>query len=158
MKQIQHYVLLALKVVVFISLCSMSLVSVVDASGRYLFNSPLIGSTEIIELLMILVIFGSIPIVSQTQSHVRVDLFQISRLNHILNIQKILVEILNSSVSLLMAYATWYKAKSLIEYGDITQMLSIPLAPFVILIMVLLIFNAFIHLANCFVNNEKEMA
>lgn len=158
MKQIQHYVLLALKVVVFISLCSMSLVSVVDAFGRYIVNSPLVGSTEIIELLMILVIFGSIPIVSQTQSHVRVDLFQISQSNHVLNIQRILVEILNASISLLMAYATWYKAESLIEYGDITQMLSIPLAPFVILIMILLVFNAFIHLANCFVNNEKDMA
>lgn len=158
MKQIQHYLLLALKVVVFISLCSMSLVSVVDASGRYIVNSPLIGSTEIIELLMILVIFGSIPIVSQTQSHVRVDLFQISRSKHVLNIQRILVEILNAAVSLLLAYATWYKAQSLIEYGDITQMLSIPLAPFVILIMILLIFNAFIHLANCFVDNEKDLA
>lgn len=158
MKQIQHYLLLVLKVVVFISLCSMSLVSVVDASGRYIFNSPLVGSTEIIELLMILVIFGSIPIVSQTQSHVRVDLFQISKSKQVLNIQRVLIEIVNASVSLLLAYATWYKAQSLIEYGDITQMLSIPLAPFVILIMVLLVFNALIHLANCFVNNEKDIA
>ena len=92
MKQIQHYLLLVLKVVVFISLCSMSLVSVVDASGRYIFNSPLLGSTEIIELLMILVIFGSIPIVSQTQSHVRVDLFHISKSKHILNIQRIFMQ------------------------------------------------------------------
>ena len=158
MKQIQRYLLLVLKVVVFISLCCMSLVSVVDATGRYLVNSPLVGSTEIIELLMIIVIFGSIPIVSQTQSHVKVDLFQISRSKRVLNIQRILVEILNASVSLLLVYATWKKAKSLIEYGDITQMLSIPLAPFVILIMVLLTFNGIIHLANCFVTNQEEMA
>lgn len=158
MKQIQHYLLLVLKVVVFISLCSMSLVSVVDATGRYLVNSPLVGSTEIIELLMIIVIFGSVPIVSQTKSHVKVDLFQFGKSERSLNIQKIIVELLNASVSLLLVYATWLKARSLIEYGDITQMLSIPLAPFVILIMLLLTFNAIIHISNCFTVDQEELA
>lgn len=146
MKRIQRWLMGLLKVVVVISLCSMSLVTVVDAVGRYFFNAPLTGSVELIELLMIMVIFASIPIVTHTQTHVKVDVFTLFKSPAAQRVQGRLIHALSAGISGLLAYATLLKAQSVVDYGDMTQMLSISLAPFVFVMVILLTFNGLLHL------------
>lgn len=150
MKRFQRGLLGLLKVMVGVGLCGMSLVTVFDATGRYFFNSPLTGSVELIELLMIIVIFGSIPLVTHSHSHIRVDLFNVVRSRRGRQVQERFTQFLCAAVSALLTYATFLKAQSVVDYGDMTQMLSIPLAPFVALMVVLLALNTVFHFIHVF--------
>jgi len=154
LKKIQSIIFFLLRLVVFISLCSMVLVAVVDAVGRYFFSRPITGSTELIELLMILVIFGSIPLVTYGRAHIKVDFFPMNLKKTMGRIHHGLIELICAAINFLLVYATWDKVQSLLDYGDTTQMLSIPLAPFVVVIMVMLAVNGLIHLGLCFQFDE----
>jgi TRAP-type C4-dicarboxylate transport system permease small subunit len=51
-----------------------ALVTFVDVLGRELFSAPIPGGYEIIQCLMVVGVFCSMPIVALRQGHVRVDL------------------------------------------------------------------------------------
>ena len=48
--------------------------TVTDVIGRYLFNAPLRGATELTELLLAAVVFLGLPAVALADEHVTVDL------------------------------------------------------------------------------------
>ena len=64
-----------LEVITAILLFSMMILTFIDVIGRYLFNAPVYGAAEIIQILLIGVIFSAMPIVSKTNSHIAVELF-----------------------------------------------------------------------------------
>ena len=49
-------------------------VTCVDVIGRYLFDSPLMGSVEITELLLACLIFSAMPLITWRKEHIVVDL------------------------------------------------------------------------------------
>ena len=71
--------LMYLSSAVFIALIALV---AIDVIGRYLFNMPLFGSTELIEISMALLIFLSIPVATYKREHIRIAL-----LEHILSQQ-----------------------------------------------------------------------
>lgn len=50
------------------------LLTVVDVAGRYFFNSPITGTTEISRLMMVLIVFPALGWAALGKMHVRVDL------------------------------------------------------------------------------------
>ena len=52
-----------LEVITAILLFSMMILTFIDVIGRYLFNAPVYGAAEIIQILLIGVIFSAMPIV-----------------------------------------------------------------------------------------------
>lgn len=50
-------------------------VAFVDVVGRYLFNAPVFGATEIIQLLLGASIFAGLALVAEDDGHIAVDLF-----------------------------------------------------------------------------------
>lgn len=154
LRKVQSIIFFLLRLVVFISLCSMVLVAVVDAVGRYFFSRPITGSTELVELLMIMVIFGSLPLVTYGRAHIKVDFIPLNLQKAAGRLYQSAIELVCAALNFLLVYATWGKVESLLDYGDTTQMLSIPLAPFVVVIMVMLAVNGLIHLGYCFFLDE----
>lgn len=65
----------ATTVVLAVLLVGLTLVTVLDVVGRYLFNSPLPGGTELTELLVMAVIFAGLPAICLDDGHVTVDMF-----------------------------------------------------------------------------------
>ena len=57
-----------------IALVAMMLLTVVDVVGRYVFNHPVPGSSEIIEYLLATLVFGTLPIASAYEEHIVVDI------------------------------------------------------------------------------------
>ncbi len=53
----------------------MSVLTFVDVLGRYFFASPVPGTFEIVGLLLGVVAFAGLPLVSNDQAHITVDLF-----------------------------------------------------------------------------------
>src|SRR5690606_41829295 len=73
MNHLNCAIVAALKAIAVVSLCGMSLLTVIDAAGRYLLNRPIIGSVELVELLMIAVIFSRVPLMTRARGHITVD-------------------------------------------------------------------------------------
>lgn len=58
-----------------ILLFAMMLLTFIDVIGRYIFNSPVYGAAEIIQMLLAGVIFSALPLVTRRDSHISVELF-----------------------------------------------------------------------------------
>lgn len=52
----------------------MGLVVAINVFGRYLLNKPLLGTVELVEVMMVIVAFFTIPYAQLIRRHVRVDL------------------------------------------------------------------------------------
>lgn len=148
MNLLNSAIVVALKAIAVFGLCAMSVLTVVDATGRYLFNHPIIGSVELVELLMVTVIFSSIPLMTRSRGHITVDSFSHFFSTKAQLLQDHLASTISLVVSAFLAWVTLHKAQTTANYGDITAMLSIPLAPFVYLMAILLTLDAVYHGVN----------
>lgn len=137
----------ALKAIAVFGLCGMSLLTVVDATGRYIFNHPITGSVELVELLMVAVIFTSIPLMTRARGHIVVDSFSHLFPAHVQRMQDYAASFISLMVSGFLAWVTLQKANTTAGYGDMTAMLNIPLAPFVYFMAALLALDAVYHAA-----------
>lgn len=54
-----------------IALASIMFLMLIDVTGRYLFNAPLPGAAEIIELAMGVCVFAALPLVTASNEHIR---------------------------------------------------------------------------------------
>lgn len=107
----------------------MMLVTVVDVVGRYVFSSPLQGGFEITEILLALIIFAGLPVVSQTNTHITVDLLT-SHLSHTARRrQQIVCDVVVALLSMGLAYAMAYKTWDLAAQNETTPYLGLPVSP-----------------------------
>lgn len=53
----------------------MIVLTVIDVYGRYLFNSPLKGTQDILEVLLVIIVYGGMASASHERAHIRADLF-----------------------------------------------------------------------------------
>ncbi len=139
-----------LTTIVVVSLSVMSLLTTVDATGRYLLNRPVLGSVELTELLMVALIFAAIPLVTLSHGHVVVDIFSLLVPRRARPFQRAAGHLLACGISGLLATVAWQKAVSVSRYGDLTPMINIPLGPFVYAMSLLLALNALVHLGQLF--------
>jgi len=52
------------------------LITVVDVIGRYVFNQPLAGSSELTEIVLSMIIFAAFPLLCRNNDHIAVDLLE----------------------------------------------------------------------------------
>jgi len=105
----------------------MMLLTVADVSGRYFFNSPITGATEISRLMMVLIVFPALGWAALGRTHVKVDIL-VSRLP-----QK--VQAIVNAVTLLIALGTYSLItwRSFLEAAVVnrkTSLLALPFTPF----------------------------
>ncbi|KJS09199.1 MAG: hypothetical protein VR78_16660 [Hoeflea sp. BRH_c9] len=97
---------------------------------RYFFNAPILGNNEIIELASVVVVMLAMPGAAQNNMHIRVDVFD----GPIGAFGRFAGDILTRGLSIylltLLGWRAWGKLADAAEYGDATNMLSIPLWPF----------------------------
>ncbi|MEM0908528.1 MAG: TRAP transporter small permease [Pseudomonadota bacterium] len=110
-------------------LVAMTLLTVVDVVGRYVFNAPLPGAFEATEIMLALAIFAGLPIVTARRDHVRVGLV-VDRLPA--GAQKVVGAISDLLVAALLlgaAILLFDQGEGLARFGDTTVLLRIKLAP-----------------------------
>jgi TRAP-type C4-dicarboxylate transport system permease small subunit len=120
--------------------------TLVDVGGRKFLSESVPGSLELTELLMVLVIFAGMPLVSLQGEHVVFDSLDplIPRL--VRRVQQGVVDLLCAAALAGIAWLMWVKAGQMIEYGDTTAQLKLPLGPFVYVMSVLCGVTAVVHL------------
>lgn len=101
----------------------------VDVVGRYLFNRPVAGGLEMIEILVAATVFAALPLVTLRQEHVTVDLLDAVTPDWVLRLQHFLGYVLSALVCGVLAWQLWIRAGRMFGYGDTTAVLRIPLYP-----------------------------
>lgn len=120
--------------------------TLVDVSGRKLLSESVPGSLELTELLLVLVIFAGLPMVSLHGEHVVFDSLDPLIPRALKRLQQAAVDLL-CAVSLAgIAWLMWVKAGQMIEYGDTTAQLKLPLGLFVHVMSILCGVTALVHL------------
>ena len=118
----------------------------VDVVGRKFFSGSLPGALELTELLMVVVIFTSLPLVALAGEHVVFDSADRWLPRWLLRSQQAVMELFCAAAMAGLSWLMWVKAGNLTEYGDTTAQLKLPLGAFVYVMSALLALAAVAHL------------
>jgi TRAP-type transport system small permease protein len=120
-------------VLIALMLFAMMVVTFIDVLGRYTLNAPLPGAVEINELLLSVVVFGAFPLVTLHSEHVTINLLEGFFKGFANRLRRVFLVLLSCIVVAVMTWRLWEKAEVLASYGDRTNYLRVPLAPFAFL-------------------------
>ncbi|MDO4723935.1 MAG: TRAP transporter small permease [Comamonadaceae bacterium] len=135
------------------ALALLSCITTVDVVGRYVFNAPLQGAYESSELLLAVLVFSALPRVTWHRQHLMVSMIDglLGRMG--LRIQQIVVALVSALVLGALAYFLWLHAMQLASYGDMSNALQLPIAPFAYAASCLTALAALAALLGLFVRN-----
>ncbi|MDF2153450.1 TRAP transporter small permease subunit [Vibrio sp. CAU 1672] len=146
-----------------ISLLLMMLITFVDVTGRYFFNHPIMGSTELIEVLLAVMVFMAFPLVSWQEENICVDLLDNYFPEKWVNIRQIVINLICSGSLILVALMNWKLAGRSLEYEEVTEILEMPLGYVTYLISItgfigglLTLLNAIVYTKSCFTNTKAH--
>jgi TRAP-type C4-dicarboxylate transport system permease small subunit len=118
-----------------------------DVLGRKFASHSITGSLELTELLMVVVIFGALPLVSRRGEHVEFDSLDPYLPAWFRRLQVGLVHVLSSVLLLALAWLMWRTAGQFLDTGETTAQLRILKAPFLYGMAVLCALTGLVHLA-----------
>jgi len=118
-----------------------------DVGGRKLLSRSITGSLELTELLMVVVIFASLPLVSRRGEHVVFDSLDSVWPSWFLRLQGALVHLLCAALMLGLMMLMWKTGMQFTESGETTAQLHIPKAPFIFGMSLLCGITGLVHLA-----------
>lgn len=107
----------------------MMALTVSDVIGRYFFGAPVVGATEVTELMLAGVIFLGLPAATLDREHVAVDLALGSFPGWFERLRSPAVLLVSAGVLALIAWRLWVAGAQVGGYGGMTSSLEIPLAP-----------------------------
>lgn len=139
---------IVLKLAAGMFLVALSVLTLLDVLGRYVFGMPVRGAVELTEALMVGIIFTGIVLATQARQHVTVDLLTMALGPRGRRVQQGFSLLVAACVSALLGAVTWSQAISAREFGDKTTMLGIPMAPLMFFMSAFLFLNGFIHAAQ----------
>ncbi|MEM9393275.1 MAG: TRAP transporter small permease [Pseudomonadota bacterium] len=111
-------------------LITMVVVVVLGVVMRYAFGSPLLGVNEIVQMTAVALAMLALPHCTSSGGHIRVDLFDgiLGRAGRFLS--DLLFRVLAVVALYFLCRQAWKKAAEAIEFGDVTNMLELPIWPF----------------------------
>jgi TRAP-type C4-dicarboxylate transport system permease small subunit len=124
--------------------------------ARYLFNFPLRGGFEVTELMLLVLIFAGLPLVSHADEHVTMDFIdRILRARTRLLLVRA-VHALCAAVMFFLTWQMWIKAGRIAAYGDTTDVIKVPVGPFVYFMTAMILLTGLIHLFKVFVPGDRR--
>ena len=117
-----------------------------DVLGRKLASNSIPGSLEMTELLMVVVIFGALPMVSRRGDHVEFDSLDPYLPPWVRRAQAVVVHLLCAAVLLALGWLMWRTGGQFAANGETTAQLQIPKAPFIYGMAVLCGVTGLVHL------------
>lgn len=110
---------------------------VVDVTARYLFNSPVPGAGEVIELAMAVLVFSALPMTTLRREHVTLDYVETMLPAAVRRVTSKLTDIATAAIIGFLAWRLAVKSATIISYGDTTPYLQWPIAPIAIFVSVM---------------------
>lgn len=128
----------------------------VDVLGRKFFSGSIPGALELTEILMVVVIFTSLPLVALAGEHVVFDSMDRWLPAPLARAQQGVMELFSACAMAGLSWLMWGKAGDLMSYGETTAQLKMPLGVFVYVMSVLLALAAVAHLIVLFKPKAAE--
>jgi TRAP-type C4-dicarboxylate transport system permease small subunit len=141
-------VLSALAAVLAAMVFLLMMITLVDVLGRNLFNLPLPASFEITRLTLGMMVFVALPLISASDEHVTIGLFNGLFRGRAANRKQFVVSLFVSFLCVVWARELWVQAAALAQQNEVMMFLKIRLAPFVYAMSVLTLLTAVIHLVQ----------
>jgi TRAP-type transport system small permease protein len=116
-----------------------------DVLGRKFLDNSIPGSLEMTELLMVVAIFGALPLVSLRGEHVLFDSLDDRMPPRVLRVQKGVIHALMALALLALAVLMWKTAGQFAETGETTAQLRLAKAPFIYGMAVLCGLTGLVH-------------
>ena len=139
-------------------LLALMLLTSVDVVSRYIFNWPLRGAFEITELLLLTLIFAGLPLASRAGEHVTLDFIDRPLPPWGRRLLRRLIDLLCGVVVLGLAWRVWVKADKIAAYGDTTEVLRLPVSPFVFVMALMVAITGVVHLVKAVLPGSDEGA
>jgi TRAP-type C4-dicarboxylate transport system permease small subunit len=121
-----------------------------DVLGRKLADNSIPGSLEVTELLMVVVIFASLPLVSLRGEHVLFDSMDAYLPEKVLRVQKAVIHLVLAVLLIALAFLMWRTAGEFAVSGETTAQLRISKAPFIYGMAVMCGLAGIIHIGLIF--------
>lgn len=121
-----------------------------DVSGRKMLSQSIPGSLELTELLMVIVIFGALPLVSLKSEHVVFDSLDVVLPRMVQKIQQALIHLICAGLLFGLATLMWKMGVEFASAGETTAQLKIGKAPFIQGMGLLCGLTGLVHLAYAF--------
>jgi TRAP-type C4-dicarboxylate transport system permease small subunit len=118
-----------------------------DVLGRKFLSNSIPGSLELTELLMVVVIFGALPMVSSRGEHVEFDSLDPYLPMWLRRVQAVFVHLLCGAALLGLAWLMWRTGAQFGANGETTAQLKIPKSPFIYGMSALCGVTGLVHLA-----------
>jgi len=115
----------------------MMLLTFIDVTGRYIFNSPLPALHEIISYMMPGLIFCIMPLVCTKEGHVTIDLFDVFLSQRLKQLQGFVVNLIGCGTMIFISWRLAEKSATHYEFNEVTDDLYLTIWPFSLLMAVL---------------------
>ncbi|TDH39438.1 TRAP transporter small permease [Pseudohoeflea suaedae] len=110
-------------------LLAMMGITLVDVIGRYLLNSPLVGATELTELMLVGVVFLGLPAVTLDRGHVSVSLLSDRLPARFQPLREFILSLVIAALLSAIGWRIFQQGNQIAGYGGTTETLDVPLAP-----------------------------
>lgn len=148
----------ALGAVAALLLFALMMLTTVDVVSRYIFNWPLRGGFEITELLLLSLIFAGLPLASRAGEHVTLDFIEHTLRQAGRRRLRRLIDLVCGLVVLGLAWRVWAKAGKIAAYGDTTEVLRLPVGPFVYGMALMVAVTGVVHLVKALLPGRERGA
>lgn len=139
-------------------LFGLMMLTTADVISRYLFNWPLRGAFEITELLLLTLIFAGLPLASRAGEHVTLDFIDRLFAPRGRELLRRLVDLVCGLIILALAWRVWVKADKIAAYSDTTEVLRLPVGPFVYFMAGMVALTGVVHLAKVALPQKERAA
>ncbi len=109
-----------------ITLFALMLITCIDVIGRYVFNRPLTGSTELTEIAVGIVVFAAFPVISWRREHIVVDIFDGFFTPAMEFVRNIIINSIAAIALFFLGQRILLLGKRSLGYGEVTEYLAIP--------------------------------
>jgi TRAP-type C4-dicarboxylate transport system permease small subunit len=121
-----------------------------DVVGRYLLNRPIRGAFEVTELALLVLIFAGLPLVSHADEHVTMDFIDRLLPHRLRDVWVRGAHGVCAALMFFLAWQTWIKAGKIAGYADTTDVLRIPVGPFVYFMTAMIALTGAVHVFKVF--------
>lgn len=128
-----------LAILSYVGYGAMILLTVADVLLRYLLNSPILGSAEIVQYMLLIAIFSSFALTQTEHGHIQVTMFLRLFPRRVMFLAYAFMELLSTAIWAFFAYAVARQARYAMQMGYVTSILKFSTPPFIWAVFVCLI-------------------
>ena len=142
-----------------LALFAIMVLTFLDVLGRKFLDHSIPGSLEMTELMMVIVIFGALPLVSERGEHIVFDSLDPLWSTWLRKFQSHLVHLICAAALLALGWLMAKTGQEFVTSGETTAQLGIPKSPFIYGMGLLCAFTGIIHLVfavNPSLSQESE--